>query len=401
MSALVTLKRPGRIDRGVEIDETITGLLAHGSPVAIGVSGGKDSCAAAIATVEFLRSIIGYTGKDKIVLVHADLGDDRPEMDVEWSDSLPACHRLATFLGVELLVVKRPAGGMMARWETRWKNNVERYVNLKCVRVILPWSTPSMRFCTSELKSAPIASALVKRFSGQQIISACGIRREEGKGKKQSPRTNAATSKPNNRLTNKRSNTSGVDWNPIAAWTEADVFAFCADRGFQMHDGYARGMKRISCRVCIMQDESDQQISASVIENQPVIRTVIKLEIRSTFAFQGARWLGDLAKDLLSADELAALRDAKARAKLRHDVEARIPKHLLYTEGWPTVMPTADEAVMISEVRVRVAEIMGLSVRYTTPKEIIARYAELMHANALREAKKLKQRGRRHLKPVP
>ena len=391
MSTLVTLKRPGRIDRGVEIDETITGLLAHGSPVAISVSGGKDSCAAAIATVEFLRSIIGYTAKNQMVLVHADLGDERPEMDVEWSDSLPACQRLATFLGVELLVVKRPAGGMMQRWETRWENNVERYVNLKCVRVILPWSTPSMRFCTSELKSAPIASALVKRFPGQQIISACGIRREEGKGKSQSPRTNAATSKPNNRLTNKRAGTSGVDWNPIAAWTEADVFAFCAERGFQMHDGYALGMKRISCRVCIMQDESDQRISASVPANQPLIRTVIKLETRSTFAFQGARWLGDVASDLLNADELVALRDAKERGRRRSDVEARIPKYLLYTEGSPTVMPTAQEAVMLSEVRIAVAAIMGFSVRYTTSEQIIARYAELMRANALREAKKRKK----------
>lgn len=46
-----------RLDRGVEVDATITGLLAANAPVAIGVSGGKDSCAAAIATVEYLRAI--------------------------------------------------------------------------------------------------------------------------------------------------------------------------------------------------------------------------------------------------------------------------------------------------------------------------------------------------------
>src|SRR5271163_4692630 len=92
---------PGLVDRGVEIDTTIADLLAADAPVAIGVSGGKDSCAAAIAT---------------IVLLHADLGR------VEWSDSLPTCTRLATFLGVELLVVRREAGDMMDRWLQRWRD---------------------------------------------------------------------------------------------------------------------------------------------------------------------------------------------------------------------------------------------------------------------------------------
>ena len=86
------VRRPGLIDRGVEIDSTITEMLAADSPVAVGVSGGKDSCAAAIATVEYLRAI-GHTGP--IVLVHSDLGDANPALNVEWDDSLPTCERLA------------------------------------------------------------------------------------------------------------------------------------------------------------------------------------------------------------------------------------------------------------------------------------------------------------------
>jgi hypothetical protein len=38
---------------------------------------------------------------------------------------------------------------MLDRWEKRWQNNVSRYEDLSCVKVILPWSTPQMRFCTS------------------------------------------------------------------------------------------------------------------------------------------------------------------------------------------------------------------------------------------------------------
>jgi 3'-phosphoadenosine 5'-phosphosulfate sulfotransferase (PAPS reductase)/FAD synthetase len=276
----------------------------------------------------------------------------------------------------------------MKRWIKRWENNVKRYANLSCVKVILPWSTPSMRFCTSELKSAPIASALVKMFPGRKIISACGIRREEGNGREKSPRTNAPTSKKNKRLTNKRLGTSGVDWNPIAAWTEQEVFAFCAARGFQMHEGYGLGMGRISCCFCIMQDLSDQRVSASVTNHAPVYRTIAGLEARSTFAFQGSRWLGDLAPQLLDDAARAAIADAKARAAKRVQIEKRIPKHLLYTKGWPKVMPTEAEAELLCAVRREVADLMGIEVQYTEPGNLMARYAELMALKAVKEAKK-------------
>ena len=385
MQNLVTLRinrpcSPSLLERGVELDAEVRALLAAHAPVAVGVSGGKDSCAAAIAVVEHLRAI-GHKGP--VVLVHADLGDPDPRLNVEWDDSLPTCERLAAFLGVPLVVTKRPAGGMMKRWIKRWENNVKRYAEMSCVKIILPWSTPSMRFCTSELKSAPIASKLVKLFPGQRIISACGIRREEGNGKENSPRTNAPTSKENKRLSSK--STSGVDWNPIAAWSTTDVFSFCAARGFQMHEGYALGMSRISCRFCIMQDLADQRVSASVAANAPVFRTVVGLEIRSTFAFQGSRWLGDVAPQLLDAATCAALVEAKKRAARRVQIEKRIPKHLLYTKGWPTVMPAEEEAELLCGVRREVAALLGIEVRCTEPAELIARYADLMAQKAVKE----------------
>jgi 3'-phosphoadenosine 5'-phosphosulfate sulfotransferase (PAPS reductase)/FAD synthetase len=389
---LTTLRRraaPGLIDRGVEVDTTIIELLAANEPVAVGVSGGKDSVTAAIAVVEHLRAI-GHAGP--VVLVHSDLGDPDPALNVEWDDSLPTCERLAAFLGVELVIVRRPAGGMMKRWLGRWENNKKRYANLQCVKMILPWSTPSMRFCTSELKSAPIASALVKRFPGRRIISACGIRREEGRGKDSSPRTNAPTSKPNKRLTNKTAHTSGVDWNPIAAWTESDVFAYCAARGFQMHEGYGLGMSRISCRFCIMQDISDQRVSASVVANRPVGRTIVDLEIASTFGFQGSRWLSDVMAAHLDAATLAAVASSKERAARREAIEDQIPDHLLFEEGWPKVMPTQEEAELLCRVRREIAALYGIEVAYVEPAKLIARYAELMALNAAKEAAKAKRK---------
>ena len=362
--------------------------LLSDAPVCVGVSGGKDSAALAFAAIEHLDAI-GHKGPR--VLVHADLGDDDPALSVEWTDSLPTCQRLADRLGIELLVVRRAAGGMMKRWQTRWANNVRRYANLECVKVILPWSTPSMRFCTSELKSAPIAAALVKRFPGQVVVSAAGIRRSESR-----QRSSAKTAQINNRLTHKSTGTTGLDWNPIAEWSDRDVYAFCAARGFDLHEGYTRyGMSRISCRYCIMAQKSDLVASTTCVDNVPVFRTMVALEIESTFAFQGASWLADVAPHLLDAGDAYALQRAKWRGQRREQIEARIPNHLLYTEGWPTVMPTQAEAELLAQVRREIAELLGFDVKYTDAASILARYAELMAVNAAKRAGKAKAAARK------
>lgn len=376
------VRRPALLVRGVEVDATIAELLAADAPVAIGVSGGKDSCAAAIATIEHLRAI-GHRGE--VVLVHADLGR------VEWSASLPTCERLAAFLGVELLVVRREAGDMMDRWLQRWRDNVRRYAQLSCVTIILPWSTPGMRFCTSELKSHPIAAALVRRFPGKRIVSACGVRREESKD-----RSGALTSEESDLLNKKTRGTSGVNWNPIAAWTSDDVFAYCAARGFEMHEGYTRfGMSRISCAFCIMANIADLTASAANPAHAALYREMVDLEIASAFAFQGSRWLGDVAPHLLTDDQREGLARAKERAKRVKLAQKRIPKHLLYTRGWPTVMPTRQEAELLAEVRREVADALGIQIERADARAILDRYADLMAKKMAKEAAAAKKAARK------
>ncbi|MFT4196992.1 MAG: hypothetical protein QM601_03625, partial [Pseudoxanthomonas sp.] len=86
----------------IAVTPAIAGLLGQQAAVAVGVSGGKDSQAAAIATFEYLDRI-GHAGPR--ILIHADLGM------VEWEDSLPVCKRLASALGTELVIVRRKQGG--------------------------------------------------------------------------------------------------------------------------------------------------------------------------------------------------------------------------------------------------------------------------------------------------
>lgn len=366
-------RRVGRVGLGVAVDPTVAALLAADAPVAIGVSGGKDSCAGALATVAHLDAI-GHRGPR--VLIHSDLGR------VEWRDSHPTCERLAAATGLPLIVVRREAGDMMDRWLVRWRNNVARYADLSCVRLILPWSTPSMRFCTSELKTAIICRDLVRRFAGQTIVSVSGIRRQES-----DRRAGAPISAIQPKLASKTHRTTGVDWHPLVDWEDVDVYAYLAHRGFELHEAYTRyGLSRVSCAFCIMQGAEDQRAATTCPDNLAIYREMVTLEAVSTFAFQGDHWLGDVAPDLLDEDLRARLRLAKERAAARQVAEARIPKHLLYTKGWPSGMPTPEEAELLAAVRRTVADLLGLSIRYVDASSVLGRYAELIAAREAKES---------------
>jgi 3'-phosphoadenosine 5'-phosphosulfate sulfotransferase (PAPS reductase)/FAD synthetase len=322
----------------LETTPVVDDLIARHAPVAIGVSGGKDSDVAAFETIAYLKER-GHHGP--VILIHSDLGR------VEHKDSLPACQRLADRLGLELVVVRRKKGDLMDRWQSRWHDNVERYSQLECVKLILPWSTPVMRFCTSELKTAVICRELVTRFPQQTILSVVGIRREESATRAQTP-----VCCPQPQLTSSTLGTAGYNWHPILPWTTEQVFEYHRIHQFPLHEAYGRGMSRVSCAFCILAGIGDLANSATNPENHDIYREMVDLEIASSFSFQGSRWLGNVAPQLLSAEQLTGLQEAKRKAIAREHVEQLVPSHLLYKRGWPTAMPTRmHEAVLLSEVR--------------------------------------------------
>lgn len=357
----------------VAVTPEISSLLDKNCVVAIGISGGKDSDACAIAVDRYLNEI-GHNGPR--ILIHADLGR------VEWKDSLPSCQRLARKIGWELMVVRRTAGDMLARWQGRWSNNVARYEDLSCVRVILPWSTPSMRFCTSELKVAVITSALKKRYPGQPIINASGIRRQESPNRAKMP-VSASMAKL------VRKGAVGLSWNPIIEWKIDDVWRTIDDARLPRHEAYVKyGASRVSCAYCIMSTSNDLRAAASCTDNVPLYIEMVALEADSTFAFQGGKWLADIAPHLLPSELSARIEDAKLRAQKREAIESVIPKHLLFTAGWPTRLPTPEEADMLANVRREVSALLDLDSRYLSGEEVTARYAHLMAQNAIKRAAK-------------
>lgn len=363
--------KPGSSRNAVAVTPEVSALLAKNCVVAVGVSGGKDSDACAIATSRYLDQI-GHTGPR--VLIHADLGR------VEWKDSLPSCQRLADRLGWDLLVVRRQAGDMLARWEGRWSNNVARYRDLSCVKLILPWSTPSMRFCTSELKVAVITSALKKHYPKHDIVNVTGVRRQESDSRARMP-----VSSPQPRLL--RRGLTGVNWNAIIEWPIEDVLATIESAGLRLHEAYTvYGASRVSCAFCIMSSISDLAAAAGCEDNHELFSQMVELEVQSTFAFQGNRWLADTAPHLLSSDLRDRVELAKKKAIRRQSIEAEIPPHLLFSSGWPLVMPTPGEAELIASVRVRVSELLGIESGFLDESSVLERYAALMAAKAAKTA---------------
>ena len=350
----------------VTINDEVFSLVAANAPVAIGVSGGKDSQAAALATFKYL-DLVGHTGPR--ILIHADLGS------VEWDDSFRICQELADYLQCDLVVVRRKAGGLMERWESRWLSSKTRYETLSTVTLVPCWSTPAMRFCTSEQKTHVIMAELKRRFKGQKILNVTGVRREES--------ANRA------RMSIADSDAAGQvwTWRPIIDLTADQVFAMIDASGLHPHPAYrVFGMGRVSCRFCIMSSMPDMLAASAQPESHDLYRQMVQLEIDSSFAFQGARWLGDIAPQLLTPDMAKALAFAKNRAALRKHIEGRITKPMLYVKGWPTRMLTNDEAEILASVRNEVTELYGFSSQHLTIDGIHERYAALLEEKARKEA---------------
>jgi 3'-phosphoadenosine 5'-phosphosulfate sulfotransferase (PAPS reductase)/FAD synthetase len=355
----------GEGHRTIATTPDINAAITANCAVAIGVSGGKDSAAGAFRTIEYLDAV-GHQGAR--ILIHSHLGR------VEWRQSLPACERLADRLRLDLVVVRREAGDLLDRWRVRWANNVRRYSDLCCVKLILPWSTASMRFCTSEMKTAIIARDLVRRFPHQTILSVSGIRRQES-----SRRAVAPVAKVQPKLHSAGFQTSGLDWHPILEWTLSDVLEYLQAKNFPLHDAYARyGSSRVSCVFCVLASRRDLAAAALCEDNHEVYRELVRLEAESTFSFQDSFWLADVAPDLLGTEIKEAVESAKIRARIRETAEAAIPAHLLYESGWPRVIPTPAEAELLCQIRRLVGATVGFAISYVEPQALIQRYVDLI-----------------------
>jgi 3'-phosphoadenosine 5'-phosphosulfate sulfotransferase (PAPS reductase)/FAD synthetase len=358
---------PRAIDQ-VATDDAIEAAIRDHAWFVFNLSGGKDSTATAKAAMLHLDAA-GHP-RDRRIAIHADLGR------AEWKSTAETVERCAVALGLPLIVVRREAGDMVARWESRFANGKARYTELRTYNLIGPWSSASLRFCTSELKAQVIGPYLARRFAGQRIVQVIGIRREESTGRKTTP-----ISKPDERFAKpgNRAGTWMMLWHPGVDWLTEEVFDCHNRHALPLHEAYtAYGSGRLSCAFCILASIADLRAAASAAGNLDLYQHLVAMEANSTFSFQPDRWLGDVAPSLLSPGLAADLIVGKMRAAERQATEAAMPAGLRYVKGWPVREPTFDEAVQIVAARRTILAHHGLPVTYDQPYMVIDRFAELM-----------------------
>lgn len=203
-------------------------------------------------------------------------------------------------------------------------------------------------------------------------MNVTGVRRQESSARSKMP-----ISAPLASLSTK--GRTGVTWNAIIEWTIDEVFTEIAAAGLALHEAYTvYGASRVSSAYCIMSTLDDLRAAASCADNHDVYREMVRLEAASTFAFQGQRWLAEVAPALLPASLAADVARAKTVAIQRQAIEAEIPAHLLFTFGWPTIRPAPEEAELLASVRRRVADVVGLEAKYTHGSDVLHRYDQLL-----------------------
>lgn len=369
----------------IATDPRIDAAVADGAWFVFNLSGGKDSGALSWAANDYLDRR-GHPRARRFA-VHADLGR------AEWQSTPATVERTAQRLALDLDVVRRSAGDMVARWEQRFANGIARYAQLETYNLIGPWSSASLRFCTAELKAQVIGPHLARKLRGQQIVQVLGIRREEGKSggrRKDAPVTTIERryAKPGN-----RHGTSMLMWNPGVDWLETEVFACHDQHEIPLHEAYTvYGSTRLSCAFCILASLHDLRAAASAACNRDLYLLLVELEARSSFSFQPERWLGDVAPSLLSPGLAADLARGKILGAERVAVEAAMPPGLRYVEGWPVREPTLAEAARIIDSRAIILGHHGLVEHFPTPREVVDRFAALIVEREERAARRARRR---------
>jgi 3'-phosphoadenosine 5'-phosphosulfate sulfotransferase (PAPS reductase)/FAD synthetase len=176
-------------------------------------SGGKDSQA-------MLAALVSAGLKDKLLIVHSDLGEMEWEPMHQWIE--------ATSFGVPVVVVKP---------DLDFFELCRKYKRL-----------PSglARFCTSELKTNPI-NRWIKRYCAEQgfthVVSCLGLRAEESplRAKKQALIRGKASTKA----------VTITEWLPILDYKLADVWTAIEHVGQKPHQVYSKGFSRLSCVFCV------------------------------------------------------------------------------------------------------------------------------------------------------
>jgi len=210
----------------------------------VSVSGGKDSTAMILLTIEREVKDVAY--------VFADTGNEHPEV-YKYLDYLES------ELNIEIIRVKadftRVMAGKRRFIETKWREHgVDESIIKNALTVLQPTGNPFLdlcmwkgrfpstkaQFCTGELKTNPINSQVVmpmlKEFG--KVRSWQGIRRAE-------------SFRRSKQKMHEKLDLNVWAYRPIIEWSAEEVFYLHAKHGIKPNPLYLQGMNRVGCMPCI------------------------------------------------------------------------------------------------------------------------------------------------------
>lgn len=204
--------------------------------ILINISGGKDSQAALDATVRAARD--AGVPMSRLVTVFCDLGEDD-----EWPGTAQLAAEHAAHYGLRHEVVRRMVDGQ--------PQSLTEHIEARGM-----WPDAARRYCTSDMKRAPVYRLLTRLAAEQRaagvtgrrvrILNVMGLRGQESPARALLP-----AFAPDDRATN--ATVRRVDtWLPIHHLSIGEVWAAIERAGTRPHPVYAAGMPRLSCRFCVL-----------------------------------------------------------------------------------------------------------------------------------------------------
>ncbi|MET8681725.1 phosphoadenosine phosphosulfate reductase family protein [Streptomyces sp. NPDC004647] len=209
-----------------------------------GRSAGKDSQAALDETVR-LADEAGV--RDRIVVLHCDLGRTPRGHTVEWPGTLELARTQAEHYGLPFEVrrsAKRQSLLHRIRARGRFPNLFNRYCTAEMKRNV------SRKFITERVAQLGVTGRPAR------VVMCLGLRAAESRNRAAKPpieRDGASSGRRTITL-----------WYPVLRWSTEDVWERIRESGVPYHWAYREGMSRLSCSLCPLASASDLTCAAKL-----------------------------------------------------------------------------------------------------------------------------------------
>jgi 3'-phosphoadenosine 5'-phosphosulfate sulfotransferase (PAPS reductase)/FAD synthetase len=217
--------------------------LTAADRIVVSNSGGKDSEAALDETVR-LADEAGV--RDRIVVLHIDLGRTPQGHPVEWPGTLELARKQAEFYGLPFEV----------RRSAKWPSLLHR------IRARGQFPSFLNRFCTSDMKRGVSHRFITEQVDAlgithrpARITLVMGFRAEESRARAKRPAVDLDQRASSGRRT-------VTLWYPVLRWSTAEVWQRIRERELPYHWAYDAGMSRLSCSLCVLASTSDLTCAA-------------------------------------------------------------------------------------------------------------------------------------------